>query len=168
MFQVGVNLADAVTLTGVSAPEQSVRRTPEAGRYLLTDAIARGPAIFDTQRLDRAGGIDPTSELGRRAAAAGLHTATLDEVLCISGDSRETTLYTPAFYDGQAAGSSASATVMVPMLAALNRPSSVLDVGCGVGGWVATWLDSGADAIGVDGDYVPALSYASRGPLHRP
>jgi SAM-dependent methyltransferase len=33
--------------------------------------------------------------------------------------------------------------------------SSVLDVGCGVGGWVATWLDSGVDAIGVDGDYVP-------------
>jgi SAM-dependent methyltransferase len=31
----------------------------------------------------------------------------------------------------------------------------VLDVGCGVGGWVATWLGSGADAIGVDGDYVP-------------
>jgi SAM-dependent methyltransferase len=44
---------------------------------------------------------------------------------------------------------------MVPMFAELTHPSSVLDVGCGVGGWVATWLGSGADAIGVDGDYVP-------------
>ncbi|MCV7079038.1 methyltransferase domain-containing protein [Mycobacterium szulgai] len=41
------------------------------------------------------------------------------------------------------------------MLAALTRPGSVLDVGCGVGGWVGVWLDNGADAIGVDGDYVP-------------
>ncbi|VAZ94653.1 hypothetical protein LAUMK35_02694 [Mycobacterium pseudokansasii] len=44
---------------------------------------------------------------------------------------------------------------MVPMFAALTRPDSVLDVGCGVGGWVATWLDSGVDAVGVDGDHVP-------------
>ena len=41
------------------------------------------------------------------------------------------------------------------MFAALTHPSSVVDTGCGVGGWVATWLDSGVDAIGVDGDYVP-------------
>ncbi|EUA11890.1 glycosyl transferase 2 family protein [Mycobacterium kansasii 732] len=160
VYQVGVNLADAVKLTGVSAPEQAVRRTPEAGRYLRTQEIARGPAMFDTTRLDRAGGVDgmdpdPIAELGRRASAAGLHTATLDEVLCIAGGGNETTLYTPAFYDGQAAGSAASAAVMVPMFAALTRPDSVLDVGCGVGGWVATWLDSGVDAVGVDGDHVP-------------
>ncbi|VBA50422.1 hypothetical protein LAUMK142_02586 [Mycobacterium pseudokansasii] len=160
VYQVGVNLADAVKLTGVSAPEQAVRRTPEAGRYLRTQEIARGPAMFDTTRLDRAGGVDgmdpdPIAELGRRASAARLHTATLDEVLCIAGGGNETTLYTPAFYDGQAAGSAASAAVMVPMFAALTRPDSVLDVGCGVGGWVATWLDSGVDAVGVDGDHVP-------------
>jgi hypothetical protein len=46
-----------------------VRRNPDAGRYLLTDAVASGPAMFDTTRLDR---------------AAGLHTATLDEVLCVT------------------------------------------------------------------------------------
>ncbi|WP_122442612.1 glycosyltransferase [Mycobacterium attenuatum] len=139
VYQVGINLGDAVKLTGVSAPEQAVRRTPEGGRYLLTDEIATGPAMFDTERLDRPGGS----------------TASLDEVLCIAGDSSDAALYTPAFYDGQAAGSSASAAVMVPMLAELTRPNSVLDVGCGVGGWVASWLDSGADAIGVDGDHVP-------------
>ncbi|WP_162877238.1 glycosyltransferase [Mycobacterium persicum] len=155
VYQVGINLADAVKLTSASAPEQAVRRTPEAGRYLLTKETAHGPAMFDTARLDRAGVIDSIAELGQRARAAGMRSASLDEVLCIAGDGSEATLYTPAFYDGQAAGSSASAMVMVPMLAALTRPSSVLDVGCGVGGWVATWLDNGVDAIGVDGDYVP-------------
>ena len=89
VFQVAINLADAVELTGASAAEQAVRRAPEAGRYLLTDAVAYGPAMFDTARLDRAGGVnatntDPIAELWRRAKAAGLGTASLDEVLCIA------------------------------------------------------------------------------------
>jgi glycosyltransferase involved in cell wall biosynthesis len=87
VFQVGINFADAVKLTGASAAEQAVRRAPDTGRYLLADVVASGPAMFDTARLDQAGGIagtDPPAiaELQRRAAATGLHTATLDEVLC--------------------------------------------------------------------------------------
>jgi hypothetical protein len=51
--------------------------------------MACGPAMFDTARLDRAGGVhsvdtDPLAALGRRSATAGLRTASLDEVLCIS------------------------------------------------------------------------------------
>jgi hypothetical protein len=89
VFQVGINFTDAVKLTGACAMESTVRRAPDAGRYVLTDEVATGPAMFDTTRLDQAGGfdgadLDPAPELGRRAAAAGLHTATLDEVLCIS------------------------------------------------------------------------------------
>jgi len=89
VFQVGINLADAVRLTGISAPEQTVRRTPDAGRYVRTETVARGPSMFDTARLDRTGGMDsinpdPIAELGRCAAAAGLQTASLDEVLCIT------------------------------------------------------------------------------------
>ena len=88
VFQVGLNLGDAVELTGASAAESAVRRAPNAGRYVLTDAPAHGPAMFDTTRMDRAGGIhdidpDPITALGKRAAAAGLRTASLDEVLCI-------------------------------------------------------------------------------------
>jgi hypothetical protein len=46
--------------------------------------------MFETARLDRAGGIDgadvdPVGALLRRAIAASLRTATLDEVLCIAG-----------------------------------------------------------------------------------
>jgi hypothetical protein len=90
VFQVGINLADAAKLTGASAAEQAVRRAPDADRYLLTEVMASGPAMFDTARLDRARGVqgtgpDATAQRGRPAAGAGLRTASLDEVLCISG-----------------------------------------------------------------------------------
>jgi hypothetical protein len=89
VFQVGINFADAVKLTGATAPEDTVCRAPDAGRYVLTEEMASGPAMFDTARLDQAGGVDPTdpdpiAELGRRATATGLRTASLDEVLCIA------------------------------------------------------------------------------------
>ncbi len=89
VFQVGINFADAVKLTGASAAEHTVRRTPDAGRYVLTDVVASGPAMIETARLDQAGGLrgtdpDPIAELQRRAASAGLQTASLDEVLCIA------------------------------------------------------------------------------------
>ena len=85
---MGINFADSGKLTGVCAAEQEVRRSPDAGRYVLAEAVASGPAMFDTTRLDRAGTIggsdpDPIAELGWRAAAVGLQTASLDEVLCI-------------------------------------------------------------------------------------
>ncbi len=89
VFQVGINFADADKLTGVCAAEAAVRRESYGGRYVLTDAVASGPAMFHTARLDRAGSIggsdpDPIAELGWRAAAFGLQTASLDEVLCIA------------------------------------------------------------------------------------
>src|SRR5882757_4582268 len=71
VVQVGINVGDAVTLTGVSAAEDAVRRTADGGRYVVTDVIARGPAMFDTGRVDR-------------ATADGLKIASLDEVLCIA------------------------------------------------------------------------------------
>ncbi|WP_156771958.1 hypothetical protein [Mycobacterium sp. 1245805.9] len=89
VFQVGVNYGDAVKLTHSCAAEKLVRRAPGAGRYVLADAVASGPAMFDTARLDKAGGLkdtdsDPIAQLRQRSATAGLSTATLDEVLCIT------------------------------------------------------------------------------------
>jgi len=89
VFQVGINPADAAALTGASAAEHQVRRTPDGDRYVLAEAVAVGPAMFDTTRLEHAGGIDgtqhdPLTELRQRATAARLHTATLDEILCIA------------------------------------------------------------------------------------
>jgi glycosyltransferase involved in cell wall biosynthesis len=89
VFQAAINFTDATQLTGDSATEGQARRTPDAGRYVLTNAVAHGPGMVDTTRLDHAGGInytdpDPITELGHRANAAGLQSATLDEVLCIT------------------------------------------------------------------------------------
>jgi hypothetical protein len=70
VFQVGINVADATSLTGVSAPETTVRRTPDGRRYVLTGVMADGPAMYDTGRLDQASSLDVA--------------ATLDEVLCIN------------------------------------------------------------------------------------
>ncbi len=78
VFQVGVNLADAVRLTASSAADDVARRTADAGRYVLTDVMASGPAMFDTERLDRIGGID-----GDLHPPVTPRTASLDEVLCI-------------------------------------------------------------------------------------
>ncbi len=90
VFQVGINFADAVKLTGTSAAEQAIRRAPDTGRYLLTEAMATGPAMFDTARLDRAVGVQDSDPIrppnvGDRPPRAELRTASLDEVLCISG-----------------------------------------------------------------------------------
>jgi tetratricopeptide (TPR) repeat protein len=71
VFQVGINLADATSLSGVSAPEATVRRTPDGRRYVLTGVMSDGPAMYDTARLDQAGSLEVA--------------ATLDEVLCING-----------------------------------------------------------------------------------
>jgi hypothetical protein len=71
VVQVAINYGDAATLTGDCAREDVARRTPDAGRYVVTTGVARGPAMFDTVRLDR--------------ATAASRSASLDEVLCIGG-----------------------------------------------------------------------------------
>jgi hypothetical protein len=75
VFQVGVKVDDATKLTGACAAEATVRRAAGAGRYVLGDAVATGPTMFETARLDCAGGIDGAdgdlaAELGTRATAA--------------------------------------------------------------------------------------------------
>lgn len=76
VMMVGVNYEDASKLTGRCAPEAQVRRSRVGGRYVLTDWMIEGPAMFDVQRADRMSGTwqpgDPVP------------SATLDEVLCIS------------------------------------------------------------------------------------
>jgi glycosyltransferase involved in cell wall biosynthesis len=71
VVQVGINYGDATTLTGACASEDVSRRSVGAGRYLLTDGVANGPAMIDTGRLAR--------------ATAASRSASLDEVLCIAG-----------------------------------------------------------------------------------
>lgn len=89
VLAVAVNFEDAATLTGRSAPEDIVSRGAGTGRYVLTASVPRGPAMFDTERLASIGGINPDvadvqADLTERALAAGMRTASLDEVLCVS------------------------------------------------------------------------------------
>lgn len=67
---------------------------------------------------------------------------------------------TPSAYDRRYFGTrddtaSRSAEVIVPMLMELASPRSVVDVGCGLGAWLAAFEAAGVhDSMGVDGDYV--------------
>ncbi|MFY2860300.1 glycosyltransferase [Mycobacterium sp. THU-M104] len=80
VFQVGINFADATTLTGTTAVEDLAHRTPDAGRYAFAESLAHGPAMFDTTRFNPAiTRVDPAT--GPRGTKP--RTASLDEVLCI-------------------------------------------------------------------------------------
>ena len=63
--------------------------------------------------------------------------------------------YNANFFAGQSDGSARSAARVVPLVKRTIQTTSVLDVGCGVGTWLAEWAEQGIDdIIGVDGDYV--------------
>jgi hypothetical protein len=65
--------------------------------------------------------------------------------------------YDKAFYEDQMTGSARSARAVVPLVLALVPAHSVCDVGCGVGTWLSAFMKEGVDdALGLDGDYVPA------------
>lgn len=65
-------------------------------------------------------------------------------------------VYSEAFFEAQQTGSAQSADVVVPLFLALFPVRSVVDVGCGVGGWLARFAAAGVeDHLGVDGAYVP-------------
>lgn len=63
--------------------------------------------------------------------------------------------YTRSFYAQNRVTSGQSADAAVPMLTKLLSPASVVDVGCGVGGWLAAFREAGIDdTLGIDGAHV--------------
>ena len=67
-------------------------------------------------------------------------------------------MYTKKFYQGQISGSVLSAKKVVPVLMKIFHPDSVLDVGCGLGGWLAEFEAAGCCVTGVDGGWVNSKS----------
>jgi len=66
------------------------------------------------------------------------------------------TPYSESFFEDQQDGSARSAQVVVPIVLSLFPCRSVVDFGCGVGGWLKEFERYGvSDYLGVDGDYVP-------------
>lgn len=64
--------------------------------------------------------------------------------------------YDKSFYEEQSLGSRNSAKEIVPFLLQLFPVRSVVDLGCGLGTWLAEFRNCGVtDVVGYDGDYVP-------------
>ena len=65
-------------------------------------------------------------------------------------------LYTSQYYNGIAPSSQKSAEVVVPIVMEIVRPRSVIDIGCGLGHWLAEFQKHRiTDLVGIDGAYVP-------------
>ncbi len=82
-------------------------------------------------------------------------TASLE--LLALGQPKEQAVYSSTFFAFQQGGSINSAGVIVPLVLNLFKITSVVDVGCGVGGWLEEFARGGInDYLGIDGAYVPA------------
>ena len=63
--------------------------------------------------------------------------------------------YDENFYRTQKNGSFQSASIILPIVEKFIHPKNIIDVGCGVGTWLAAWKKLfGVEVCGVDGDYV--------------
>ena len=71
--------------------------------------------------------------------------------------------YDDEFYSIQRIGSESSARVVLPLMFELVKPSSVVDVGCGVGTWLAVAADLGAAVTGFEGEWVKSARLAKPG-----
>ena len=78
-------------------------------------------------------------------------------------------LYSKQFFEGQMDGSRASASVVVPLVLDLVPARRVVDVGCGVGTWLAAFAEHGAsEGRGYDGDYVTKEQFQAPWEWFRP
>lgn len=88
------------------------------------------------------------------ATTRGLPTKRPGEDFLTSGEAQ--TPYSTSFFAVQKGGSIESARIIVPLVLSLFKVSSVVDVGCGVGGWLKIFERHGIrDYVGIDGQYVP-------------
>lgn len=63
--------------------------------------------------------------------------------------------YTSEFFEHLRDGARRSAEVIVPIILEIANPSSVVDVGCGDGSWLAIFRKYGVgEILGIDGDYL--------------
>jgi SAM-dependent methyltransferase len=63
-------------------------------------------------------------------------------------------MYDEAFFDTVTSTGATSAARVVPYVVEWLRPTSVVDIGCGEGAWLAAFLRAGCRGVGVDGPHV--------------
>jgi hypothetical protein len=63
--------------------------------------------------------------------------------------------YNSQFFAGQKGGSLVAAQIIVPIVLEILHPTTVVDVGCGVGAWPSVFRSHGLTSVtGLDGGYV--------------
>ncbi len=73
----------------------------------------------------------------------------------ISKTSNNLHIYNQDFYQSQAKGSLHSAQEIVPLVIDFLEPTSVIDIGCGIGTWLSVFQEHGIEDIqGIDGNFV--------------
>ncbi len=71
----------------------------------------------------------------------------------------ESNKYNNFFYECHSDESRKSARELIPILLSFYKPNSVIDIGCGLGTWLAEFQQQGIQDIqGVDGDYINLAS----------
>ena len=79
-----------------------------------------------------------------------------EETATTPGPAKKPRLYDGRFYVEQSAGSRRSAAAIAPLIFRMLNPRSIVDIGCGVGTWLAEFAALGvSDYLGIDGTYVP-------------
>lgn len=69
-------------------------------------------------------------------------------------------MYDSQFYETNRTGARESARRVLPLINDWLSPTSVLDVGCGSGDWLAEWRRLGAEVVGVEGHHVDRRTLA--------
>jgi SAM-dependent methyltransferase len=72
--------------------------------------------------------------------------------------------YSSTFYENQQDGSRSSAQLVLPIIFDLVNPKSIVDVGCGVGTWLAVAKTLGATSlVGYEGEWIRNVKLAAPG-----
>ena len=64
-------------------------------------------------------------------------------------------VYDDSFYASESKSSLSAAEQIVPIIYEMFKPTSVIDIGCGVGSFLKEFHKLGVEIKGMDGDYVP-------------
>ena len=99
--------------------------------------------------------LDEVLKSDRVRALSGLSALTPDrDAVAVGSDVSSQSLLAQVFRAPEREGSAASARTLVPIVLDIHPARSMVDVGCGVGGWVKAFAEHGVNAVGIDGDYV--------------